>query len=115
MDNPDTAFLDCRSDDEYYGRSDRATHSGHIPGAVHVDWVLTLESQPYRHIRPLEQVKQIYLSKGVTPEKEIIAYCHSNNRSAHTYMVLKALGYPRVRAYDGGWSEWGNLFDTHIE
>ena len=61
------------------------------------------------------KVKQLYLDQGVTPDKEIVAYCHSNNRSAHTYMVLKALGYPRVRAYDGGWSEWGNLLDTLIE
>lgn len=54
-------------------------------------------------------------SLGVTRDKEIIVYCHSHHRSAHTFMVLKHLGYTRLRGYAGAWSDWGNRPDTPIE
>jgi rhodanese-related sulfurtransferase len=54
--------------------------------------------------------------KGVTPDKEVIAYCRIGERSSHTWFVLKyLLGYPNVRNYDGSWTEWGNLVRTPIE
>ena len=54
--------------------------------------------------------------KGVTPEKETIAYCRIGERSAHTWFVLRELlGYADVRNYDGSWTEWGNLVDVPIE
>ncbi len=37
-----------------------------------------------------------------------IAHCQTHHRSAHTYIVLKSLGYSRIRGYDGSWSECGN-------
>jgi 3-mercaptopyruvate sulfurtransferase SseA len=35
--------------------------------------------------------------------------------AAHTYLALRLLGYPRVRAYLGSWREWGNRLDLPIE
>jgi thiosulfate/3-mercaptopyruvate sulfurtransferase len=29
--------------------------------------------------------------------------------------VLKALGYPDIKAYPGSWSDWGNASDTPVE
>ncbi len=58
----------------------------------------------------------LYEPKGVTPDKEVIAYCRIGERSSHTWFVLKyLLGYPNVRNYDGSWTEWGNLVRTPIE
>ncbi len=55
-------------------------------------------------------------SKGITPEKDVIAYCRIGERSAHTWFVLtQLLGYPNVRNYDGSWTEWGNLVGAPIE
>src|SRR5439155_1261159 len=63
-----------------------------------------------------EQLKALYEPKGVTPDKEVIAYCRIGERSSHTWFVLKyLLGYPNVRNYDGSWTEWGNLVRTPIE
>jgi len=52
--------------------------------------------------------------RGITPEKEVIVYCHTHHRSSHTYIMLKHLGYERVRAYAGSWSEWGNRPDAPL-
>ena len=52
---------------------------------------------------------------GVTPDKEVIAHCQTHNRSSHSWMVMKVLGYPRAKGYDGSWSEWGNDPETPVE
>jgi thiosulfate/3-mercaptopyruvate sulfurtransferase len=52
---------------------------------------------------------------GATPDREVIAYCQTHHRSSHTYVVLKSLGFTRIKGYPGAWSEWGNLPDTPIE
>lgn len=52
---------------------------------------------------------------GITPDKEVITHCQTHHRSGFTYLVAKALGYPRVKGYAGSWSEWGNHPDTPVE
>lgn len=111
----DVLLLDARSPDEYAGVMKRAARNGHIPGAVNFQWTDALD--PARHLRfkPPAALRQALEAIGATPDREIITYCQTHHRSAHTYMVLKSLGYPRVKAYPGSWSEWGNLPDTPIE
>jgi thiosulfate/3-mercaptopyruvate sulfurtransferase len=58
---------------------------------------------------------EMYISKGITPEKEVICYCQGGFRSAQTYLTLKVLGYPRVRNYLGSWGEWADRTDLPIE
>ena len=66
--------------------------------------------------RSAEELREIYGGKGVTPDKEVVAYCRIGERSAHTWFVLRELlGYENVRNYDGSWTEWGNLVDVPIE
>ena len=60
-----------------------------------------------------QDLKNLYESQGVTPDKEIITCCRIGERSSHTWFVLKyLLGYPNVKNYDGSWTEWGNLIDN---
>ena len=62
------------------------------------------------------ELKELYQSQGIVPEKEVIAYCRIGERSSHTWFVLTyLLGYPNVRNYDGSWTEWGNLVGVPIE
>ena len=68
-----------------------------------------------RGLRIRSDMVQVLQSLGITPDKEIITHCQTHRRSGFTYLVAKALGYPRVKAYAGSWSEWGNLTGTPIE
>lgn len=108
-------LLDCRSPKEYRGEEKRAARAGHIPGAVNVEWTEAMDRARNLRLKPREELLLRLETAGVTPDKEIIPYCHSHHRSAHTWLVLKHLGFERVRGYPGSWSEWGNLPNTPIE
>jgi len=81
---------------------------GHIPTAVNIPWARLVN--PDSSFKRREEFTRIFDEGGITPEKEVISYCLMGGLSSHTWFVLTwLLGYPRVRNYDGGWSEWGNL------
>jgi thiosulfate/3-mercaptopyruvate sulfurtransferase len=113
--DPNIVLLDTRSDEEYLGTIKRAQRGGHIPGAVHLEWSRTLEQHNNHRIRSQQELRPLFEVLGATPDKEIITYCQSHRRAAHTYLILKSLGYPQVKGYAGSWSEWGNCDDTPIE
>lgn len=103
-----TLILDVRSPDEYRGEMQRAARGGHIPGAINIEWTRAIDSRRNHRLKPEGELRALYEGAGVTPDKEVIVYCQSHRRSAHTYVVLKSLGYPRVKGYPGSWSDWGN-------
>jgi len=105
----DVAFVDARSPDEFAGRDLRARRGGHIPGAVSLEWRRHLK--PDGTFRPLAELRAMYVAEGITPDKTVVTYCQTHHRAAHTYLVLRLLGYPRVVAYTGSWAEWGNRED----
>lgn len=112
---PDLALLDTRSPAEYAGHDVRAARGGHIPGAVNLNWTDAMDPQRQLRLQPDPVLRQLLDARGVTPDKEVIVYCQTHHRSAHTYWVLRHLGYGRVRGYPGAWSEWGNDPDMPIE
>jgi len=114
LNDPQIQLLDTRTIGEFNGAIARAARGGHIPSAVNLDWQKTLDIKNHRRLLPTATLRQLYEELGVTPDKEIICYCHTHHRSSHTYFVLKWLGYPHVKAYPGSWSEWGNCDDTPI-
>jgi thiosulfate/3-mercaptopyruvate sulfurtransferase len=104
----DLILLDTRSPAEYRGTDRRAARGGHIPGAVNLNWTEAIDRERQLRFQADTLLHGLLEAVGVTPAKEVIVYCQAHHRSAHTYMVLKHLGYPRVRGYAGAWSEWGN-------
>jgi thiosulfate/3-mercaptopyruvate sulfurtransferase len=113
--NPAVVLLDARSVDEYRGAKRFAERAGHIPGAVNLDWLQTMDRDRGLRFKPAEELRTLLASLGVTPDKEVVCYCQSHHRSAHSCMMLKSLGFTRVRGYPGSWSDWGNSPDTPIE
>lgn len=107
-----TVILDVRRESEYRGTEQRAKRAGTIPGAVHSFWRDHLDDMGA--FKPAQVVRDLYESRGVTPDKAIIAVCHGGYRSANTFIALKSLGYPDVRNYLGSWAEWGSREDSRI-
>jgi thiosulfate/3-mercaptopyruvate sulfurtransferase len=116
------ALVDVRSPQEYSGElisppgyeQEGAQRAGHIPTAQSIPWAQAVRDDGT--FKPAGQLRDLYEGKGITPEKEVTAYCRIGERSAHTWFVLRELlGYETVKNYDGSWTEWGNLVDVPIE
>jgi len=117
-----TALVDVRSPQEYTGErlhmpeypQEGALRGGHIPTAVNIPWASAVREDST--FKSADELRELYASKGITPDKDVIAYCRIGERSSHTWFVLTyLLGYPKVRNYDGSWTEWGNAVGLPIE
>jgi thiosulfate/3-mercaptopyruvate sulfurtransferase len=113
--DPNTVFLDTRMADEFTNKLIITDRGGKIPGSVHFDWLNAVDKDNHTRLRPKEEILKRLHQIGATPDKEIIPYCQTHMRSAHTYFVLKYLGYKHVLGYAAGYSEWGNDLDTPVE
>jgi thiosulfate/3-mercaptopyruvate sulfurtransferase len=115
------ALVDVRSPAEFNGEiiappgmSETAQRAGHIPGAASIPWAQTVREDGT--FKSLDELAALYEAKGVTPDKDVIAYCRIGERSSHSWFVLhELLGYERVRNYDGSWTEYGSLIGVPIE
>lgn len=107
--------FDVRSEGEYTGEVQRAEKSGHIPNAVHLEWSEVLESDGIPYFKPAGEIQEMYSAAGLTPEKEIIPHCQTNNRGAHAYFTLRLMGYDSVRPYEASWAEYGNRAESVVE
>ena len=115
-------LVDVRSPQEYSGEllhmpgylQEGALRGGHIPGAKNIPWAKAAREDGT--FKSADELQALYEAQGVTKNKNVIAYCRIGERSSHTWFVLTyLLGYPRVRNYDGSWTEWGNLVGAPIE
>lgn len=73
--NPDTVFLDVRSDGEWDGSTDRGNaRAGRIPGAVHLEWLNLITEDRHRMFKSSEELRSLLEPLGVTPDKNVITY-----------------------------------------
>jgi len=117
-------LIDVRSPAEYRGEllhmldypQEGAQRAGHIPGARNIPWA-TAANPEDGTFKSAEELRRIYeQEQGISADEEVISYCRIGERSSHTWFVLQyLLGYPRVKNYDGSWTEWGNLVAAPIE
>ncbi|SMO91622.1 sulfurtransferase [Gracilimonas mengyeensis] len=117
----DFGLVDVRSPEEFRGEilappglNELSQRPGHIPGASNIPWSKAVNEDGT--FKSKEELEKLYADEGITPDKEIIAYCRIGERSAHSWFVLnELLEFPNVRNYDGSWTEWGNLIDAPID
>jgi len=115
------ALVDVRSPQEFTGEilsppglPETCQRGGHIPGAKSIPWGKACNEDGT--FKSAEELKALYGAQGVTPDKDVIAYCRIGERSSHTWFVLKhLLHFPHVKNYDGSWTEWGNLVGAQVE
>jgi thiosulfate/3-mercaptopyruvate sulfurtransferase len=101
-------LVDARSPDQYAGDAGAQMRRGHIPGAINHHWQDDLTQEGFGHVwKPRDELRRAYAAQGITPDKDIIAYCNSATEASHVHFALRyLLGYPRVRVYVGSWTEW---------
>lgn len=114
LDNKKAVLLDARSADEYTGKDNSTGNKriGHIPHAINLDSYQTNFNAKDGTVKSAADLKGVYESKGITKDKEVIAYCQGGIKASNAYFILKhVLGYPNVKNYVGSWGEWGNQLD----
>ena len=102
-----TWLLDVRSEAEYTGHP-RILRSGHIPGARWLAWNRSLNLPDGFRLLLAERLLINLVRAGVPLRRDtpVILYCRSGHRAAQTYLILRHLGYSRVRLYDGSMAEY---------
>jgi thiosulfate/3-mercaptopyruvate sulfurtransferase len=104
-------IVDARAPGEYDGTFKRALKAGHVPGAVNIEW-----KRAMRRDGTLKNARQLAALYGGLPiQEKVVTYCQSGFRAAHSWLVLRLLGYEKARNYLGSWYEWGNAAKTSVE
>ena len=116
-------LVDVRAPAEYSGEllapanlpQEGSQRGGHIPGAANISWGMAV-NEADGTFKSVEELREIYGSRGIRPDREIITYCRIGERSSHSWFVLtQVLGYNKVRNYDGSWTEYGSIVGAPIE
>lgn len=80
---------------------------GNIPNSLHYWWMDMFEELPdYFILKSCSNIEQALISIGITKEKDIVVYCESAPQSALVYLILKEMGYSKVKLYLAGFDEW---------
>ena len=108
-------LIDARSPAEFHGSKKLAEKTGHIPGAINLDWNELIDQQHNFRLKPPEELTKILNDRNIEQSKTTVVYCQTHHRSALLYFALKYLGFADIKGYPGSWSEWGNSSDTPVE
>jgi thiosulfate/3-mercaptopyruvate sulfurtransferase len=120
-------FVDTRTVAEYNGDDIRALRGGHIPGALNIpfqqNWVDPdseaklakgeVRTRDGMALKSLAQLKELYAS--LDANKDTIVYCQSGGRAAMTAVVLRSLGFKKVRVFEESWLGYGNNLSAPAE
>jgi thiosulfate/3-mercaptopyruvate sulfurtransferase len=115
-------LVDVRSPDEFAGRllapahlpQEQSQRAGHIPTAINVPWAKAANEDGT--FKSDDELRALYDGAGLDESRDTIAYCRIGERSAHTWFALhELLGQPKVKNYDGSWTEYGSLVGVPIE
>lgn len=110
---PEPVLLDNRSPQEFAGLVRTGKRAGRIPGSVNLPWDQCASVGTV--FRAASDLDKVFTGRGLSRDKEMICYCFVGERSAHSYVALRLMGYPKVKLYDRSFMEWGNNPDLPIE
>ena len=110
-DDPQVRLLESNEDVLLY-------ETGHIPGAVKIDWVTELNDSLVRDYVSRERFEQLLRSKGINQDTTIVFYGDKNNWWAtYAFWVFKLFGVENLKILDGGrlrWAEEGRPLVTDV-
>ncbi len=116
LNNESFVVLDTRSEAEFTGQETNSTapRKGRIPNSIHIEWTEVLNDD--YSFKSAAEITEFYDLKGITKEKEVIVLIsHTGVKAAHTFFVLKLLGYKNLKLYDESWVAWSNRSDLPLE
>ncbi len=92
--------------------------TGHIPGAVKIDWVADLNDPLVRDYVGRDRLQAVLRSKGINRDTTIVFYGDKNNWWAcYSFWVLRLFGIENLKIMDGGrmrWAQEGRPLETSI-
>lgn len=106
---PGVVFIDARPPEVFQGGKDIWMRNGHIPGARNIPWTIftNVETDNPHQLNSLETIRRVLARRGIQPDNDIIVTCSTGREATLQYVVLKhLLGYPKVRIYEGSWTEY---------
>src|SRR3954454_4992470 len=81
--------------------------SGHVPGAVHVDWTSDLNDQIRRDYITREGFAALMSRIGASPDTTVVFYGDKNNWWAcYAFWVFQLFGHTNAKVMDGGRLKW---------
>ena len=81
--------------------------TGHIPGAVNIDWHNDLNDPVVRDYINAEQFAALLSRHGITPETTVVFYGDKNNWwAAYAFWVFQLFGHTKAKVMDGGRLKW---------
>ena len=84
-----------------------AYDTGHIPGAVKMDWKLDLQDPIRRDFVNKEQFESLLSDRGISNDDTVVLYGGNNNWfAAYAYWYFKLYGHKDVKLLDGGRKKW---------
>jgi thiosulfate/3-mercaptopyruvate sulfurtransferase len=83
--------------------------TGHIPGAVHIDWRGDLQDNTVRDYVSPEGFAAMCGKYGITPDTTVIFYGDKSNWwAAYALWAFRLFGHAQVKLLDGGRDKWRN-------
>ena len=81
--------------------------SGHIPGAIEIDWVRDLNDPLTRDYLDGAQFSELMSRAGITPENTVVFYGDRNNWWAcYAFWIFQLFGHHNAKIMDGGRLKW---------
>jgi thiosulfate/3-mercaptopyruvate sulfurtransferase len=100
LDSPNVVFVEVDEDVSAYD-------TGHIPGAVKIDWKDELQDHVRRDFVNREQFEQLLSRKGIGNDDTVVLYGGNNNWfAAYAYWYFTLYGHASVKLLDGGRKKW---------
>ena len=100
LDAPNTVYVEVDEDTSAYG-------TGHIPGAVKLDWRTDLQDPIKRDFVDAQQFSKLLSERGIGNDDTVILYGGNNNWfAAYAYWYFKLYGHQDVKLLDGGRKKW---------
>ncbi len=100
-------LLDARPANVYRGEAGPWIKNGHIPGAVSLPWASLMDDKNKALLKPVEEIRRLAEAAGATGDKTIICSCGTGREATNEFAAFRhLLGYPRVRVYEGSFTEW---------